>query len=133
MTTCGTKCFGASACVAKCIMGKEGYSADCSACFGDLGACTEKHCLSKCIGGASKACADCQDEYCVTPWVNCTGIPAGDLPPPPAPLAVVVAGAADWNVPLFLYSSTVNQDSALLATPPALPVAGAESYSLLFR
>ena len=47
MTTCGTKCFGASSCVAKCITGKEGYSKDCAACFGDLGACTEKHCLSK--------------------------------------------------------------------------------------
>ena len=56
--------MGANSCVTKCISDTEGYSAPCCACFGALGECTTKHCLTQCITGSNPACVKCQDQYC---------------------------------------------------------------------
>jgi secreted trypsin-like serine protease len=74
MTTCGKKCFGASACVSKCIIADEGYTQACADCFGGLAACTEANCLAQCIGGNSPACAACQQEKCVPAFTTCSGL-----------------------------------------------------------
>ena len=55
MNTCGKKCLGGASCVQGCIKSAEGYSDDCSACFGALGGCTAKNCMGKCIGGQTPA------------------------------------------------------------------------------
>merc|ERR1711865_1098876 len=40
--------------------------------------------------------------------------------------------AAAWDTPLYLYASSTNNDTALLATAPSTTVAAAESYTLVF-
>ena len=81
MNTCGKKCMGAAPCVTKCIVATEGYTADCAACFGDLGGCTAKHCWSQCLGGESAKCTACTQTNCVPGFSSCSGIPASDLKP----------------------------------------------------
>ena len=43
-------------------------------------------------------------------------------PPPSAP----------WSVPLYLWTSEANRDTALLASPPGAPVTNPQSYTLVF-
>ena len=75
LAACGKKCWGAAACVSTCIAGKDGYSADCSGCFGALTGCTKDHCLGKCLGGNTPACAACVKKAgCDTEFTTCAGV-----------------------------------------------------------
>jgi len=74
MTSCGKQCLGNDGCVSGCIAKKDGYSTGCSACFGALGQCTAKNCLTKCISGRTPACAQCViDAGCNSAFASCSG------------------------------------------------------------
>jgi len=74
LSACGKQCFGAEACVTKCMAGKEGYSSSCADCFGQLTACTAKNCLAQCTAGKSPGCTECTQKNCVPSFTSCSGI-----------------------------------------------------------
>ena len=79
MEDCSRQCWGAASCVADCVHRTQNLSSPCSACFGNLAACTVKNCMSPCVqgGSASGACRACEQQYCGDPFARCSGL---DLP-----------------------------------------------------
>ena len=51
----------------------EGYSKECSGCFGDLGECSVKNCFYACIGGDTPGCELCVKTNCYGEFSTCTG------------------------------------------------------------
>mmetsp|Transcript_31650 Transcript_31650/g.62760 ORF Transcript_31650/g.62760 Transcript_31650/m.62760 type:complete len:127 (+) Transcript_31650:58-438(+) len=78
MDTCGHKCYGAEQCVTDCVKDAEGYSDECSGCFGALADCTVKKCMTECMLGRSEKCDACVAENCNPGFTDCSGI--SDIP-----------------------------------------------------
>ena len=76
MQNCSKECWGAAPCVTDCVHETQNLSVPCSACFGDLAACTTKKCLSPCMSGgpSSGACRACVRQYCDAPFSQCSGL-----------------------------------------------------------
>ena len=73
MVKCGQECIGKKDCTIHCVMNLEGYSKECSGCFGDLGECSVKHCFYTCIGGDTPGCESCVKTNCYGEFSTCTG------------------------------------------------------------
>ena len=60
-------------CIAQCISDQTGLSAQCTACYGSIAACSTAFCVAPCVEDpASQECAECALENCID--VNaCTG------------------------------------------------------------
>ena len=65
-----------SQCAAGCVQEQAGFSTDCSACFGDISACT----LANCIGSIANpdALNACIAENCDEAFAACAGISLND-------------------------------------------------------
>lgn len=79
MNTCGKKCIGNNDCTTKCVKDIEGYSENCSKCFGNIGECTVKNCFINCINGDTPTCEQCISKNCDDSFHLCSGL---DIPPP---------------------------------------------------
>ena len=75
MQACGVRCFGAAACVSDCVRDDEHYSGACAGCFGNVAACTVRHCVRACGGGGgdSPACEACVQSACGADFRDCAG------------------------------------------------------------
>lgn len=74
---CTLPCFGnpdVSGCVGECVSGETGLSGSCSACFGDVGACTLTACIFECIDPSNPACQECVAASCGAAFEECAGI-----------------------------------------------------------
>lgn len=82
MKTCGKKCWGASSCVSKCMIGKESISSACAKCFGAEAQCTRDHCMSKCsFSPDSDSCKQCAVQNCQSAETTCSGfVPTAQMP-----------------------------------------------------
>jgi hypothetical protein len=61
-------------CIAACISGRTGLSAQCTSCYGTIAACSTAFCIEPCLppNSGSEECANCALENCID--VNaCTG------------------------------------------------------------
>merc|ERR1712159_376055 len=74
MNACGHSSLGDQDKATICMVGKEGYSQTCAACFGATIACTAKDCLLKCMGGETDDCKQCVQENCSPAFNTCSGL-----------------------------------------------------------
>ena len=77
MTTCTKDCYWGGEdieCINACIETETGLSADCSACFGLLAECTVLSCAVCVVDASTQECADCRNEKCSDPMLECSGI-----------------------------------------------------------
>lgn len=79
MNTCGSQCIGNYDCTVKCVKAQQNYTDDCCSCFGNLGECSVKNCLTKCLGGDTPSCEECISVSCDGDFHICSGL---DVPPP---------------------------------------------------
>jgi hypothetical protein len=76
MNICGKQCVGNHDCTQSCVQKIEGYSDNCSDCFGDLGECSIKNCIMQCIGGDTPSCEECISSNCDEGFKVCSGLDA---------------------------------------------------------
>jgi len=74
MNVCATQCLGDSSCTGDCFSKRQGYSAMCARCMGDLASCSRDNCMFQCIGGKSDGCSSCVRENCEPQYQSCAGI-----------------------------------------------------------
>jgi len=87
MKVCGKKCWGAKACVSKCMSTKEGISTPCADCYGAESQCVSKHCFATCMSNPDgEACKTCATSHCETGAFACSGFT------PPSVIASVMFG-----------------------------------------
>lgn len=73
--TCAFSCLGQGAsCAATCIERETDLSTACSACFGEIIACTITNCALQCIDASSQNCTTCRDTNCTPAFEACAGI-----------------------------------------------------------
>lgn len=73
--TCAFSCLGQGAsCAATCIERETDLSTACSACFGEIIACTITNCALQCIDASSQGCTTCRDTNCTPAFEACAGI-----------------------------------------------------------
>ena len=73
--TCAFSCLGQGAsCAATCIENETELSTACSACFGEVIACTISNCALQCIDASSAGCTTCRDTNCTPAFEACAGI-----------------------------------------------------------
>merc|ERR1719277_74812 len=75
MYTCGLQSFGLMPQAGSCMASKQGVSAECGDCLGELISCG-KQCSTECCLGTcptSAACRSCNNEKCVPSFEACTG------------------------------------------------------------
>ncbi|KAJ1636495.1 hypothetical protein T492DRAFT_958386 [Pavlovales sp. CCMP2436] len=77
---CSKDCWAASECVGRCVA-RAGLSARCSACFGEVAACTKLYCLDKCaLDPDGGACRECARAVCMDAYAECVGVPLALVP-----------------------------------------------------
>eukprot|EP00928_Gymnodinium_smaydae_P091947 TRINITY_DN75710_c0_g1_i1.p1 TRINITY_DN75710_c0_g1~~TRINITY_DN75710_c0_g1_i1.p1 ORF type:complete len:234 (-),score=49.14 TRINITY_DN75710_c0_g1_i1:280-909(-) len=79
LDSCGSDCWGRSACVTKCVLREYNYTEGCAQCFGKLAWCTLKHCMFVCEAGRNEACAACNERRCLPGFLKCSGIPKTEI------------------------------------------------------
>jgi hypothetical protein len=79
MNTCGQQCIGNYDCTTTCVQKIEGYSNNCSSCFGNMGECSVKNCFMKCMRGDTPDCEKCIASSCDNVFHLCSGLV---VPPP---------------------------------------------------
>lgn len=62
------------ACIANCMEGELGVSADCADCFGGIGVCVIVNCLGQCFNPSSSACETCRQNNCEPAFRTCAGV-----------------------------------------------------------
>lgn len=73
--TCAFSCLGqGAACAATCIERETSLSTGCSACFGEIIACTISNCALQCLDASSQGCTTCRDTNCTPAFEACAGI-----------------------------------------------------------
>lgn len=73
--TCAFSCLGQGAsCAATCIERETSLSTGCSACFGEIIACTITNCALQCLDASSQGCTTCRDTNCTPAFEACAGI-----------------------------------------------------------
>lgn len=73
--TCAFSCLGqGAACAATCIERETALSTGCSACFGEIIACTISNCALQCLDASSQGCTTCRDTNCTPAFEACAGI-----------------------------------------------------------
>jgi hypothetical protein len=73
--TCAFECLGQGAtCAATCVQRETALSAACSACFGEVIACTITNCALQCLDANSQGCTTCRDTNCTPAFEACAGI-----------------------------------------------------------
>jgi len=73
MKNCAGGCYGQEGCVTDCVRRKEGFSEDCSGCFGSIASCTASYCMFQCIGGGNSNCRACVAQNCDDALWACLG------------------------------------------------------------
>jgi len=58
-----------------CIQTATGFTAECTACFSDIVACTVMNCVANCINPADPACETCRVDNCGAAFEACAGLP----------------------------------------------------------
>jgi hypothetical protein len=72
--TCAGDCFGGEECTTNCVVDATDLSPECSACYGEVTACTSSNCAFQCLGGESEGCEQCRDEAgCTAAFDDCAG------------------------------------------------------------
>ena len=80
-TDCGLDCYGQAdpeACSQSCVANGTGLSWSCSGCVAGVVQCTIDHCLGDCLSPESTACSSCQEQWCIPPFLNCSGLALPD-------------------------------------------------------
>jgi len=83
MYKCGLRSAGAMPVAGTCMASKQGVSAECGVCLGNLISCG-KQCAMQCCAGtcpAAEACQACNNEKCTPSFQECAGVT------PPTPTA----------------------------------------------
>jgi len=77
---CSKDCWAAGDCVSRCVS-RAGVSARCASCFGEVSACTKKHCLDRCaLDPDGPPCRECSRTACMGDYARCVGVPEALVP-----------------------------------------------------
>ncbi len=75
---CVTQCLTSgqlnATCYSGCMQTRAGFSAGCSACFGEVMQCTVTNCALQCFDASSAGCTSCRDTKCTPAFETCAGV-----------------------------------------------------------
>jgi hypothetical protein len=78
VSACVTQCLTSgqlnATCYSGCMQTRAGFSAGCSACFGEVMQCTVANCALQCIDASSAGCTTCRDTKCTPAFETCAGV-----------------------------------------------------------